>query len=148
MTQPTLLPAEKSWIKFTVYGLPAPQGSSRAFIPKGWTRAVITTDNTKLKPWRQEIASTAKAAMDDAFLLPLKRDVAVQVNIVFYFPRPKSLKKAVTQKTTKPDLDKLIRAAWDAMTGIVFEDDAQVCRGWMEKAFDGVPRVEIEVIKL
>ncbi len=44
-------PATPAAVKFTVYGRPVPQGSTRSFIPKGWTRAVITTDNKKLKPW-------------------------------------------------------------------------------------------------
>lgn len=32
-------------VSFTVLGTPQPQGSAKGFVPKGWTRAVITTDN-------------------------------------------------------------------------------------------------------
>ena len=51
-------------------------------------------------------------------------DEAVSVNILFYLQAPKKPKS--TQHITKPDLDKLIRCAKDALTGIVWHDDAQV----------------------
>ena len=44
----------------------------------------------------------------------------------FRFQKPKSAKKSVTQKVTKPDLDKLLRSVLDALTGIVWVDDSQV----------------------
>ncbi len=40
-------------IEFTVYGVPIPQGSTKAFVPKGWTRPVVTHDSARTKPWRQ-----------------------------------------------------------------------------------------------
>lgn len=45
----------------------------------------------------------------------------------------------------KPDLSKLIRAAEDALTGIVYVDDARITRLVVEKRFavDSPPRVEI-----
>ena len=36
-------------IQFTVYGRPEPQGSTRAFIPKGWKRATVTSDNPEVE---------------------------------------------------------------------------------------------------
>ena len=132
-------------ITFTVYGTPRPQGSLRAFIPKGWKRPILTSDNTKLKPWRQEIAQTAQLKVRTSDTCwPLERGIAVTVRCEFFFAKPKSTKKSVVAKTTKPDLDKLARSLLDALTGIVFEDDSQVTMLIVSKGF-GNPRAEISV---
>jgi Holliday junction resolvase RusA-like endonuclease len=107
-------------LNFTVYGLPQPQGSIRAFTPKGWKRPVLTSDNAKVKPWRQEIAGTALAIMARAtYPQDFESEEPVYVHAFSTFPRPKSTKKSVVHKTTKPDIDKLTRALHDALTGIV-----------------------------
>lgn len=135
---------EGGWqvIKFTVTGIPQPQGSARAFVPKGWKRAIITSDNKTLKPWRQDVADMAKRAMDSHSILA--RPGAVTVSVDFYFDRPKSQKKA-THKTTKPDLDKTLRAIFDSLTGIVFEDDSQITACSATKGFGQPARAEIRV---
>lgn len=126
-------------LTFTVYGKPEPQGSTRAFVVKG--RPIITSDNKKLKPWRQQVALTAQAVMDGNVYL---QDAApIGVSVAFYFDRPKSVKAAA--KTTKPDIDKLLRGILDALTGIVFADDSQVIRCAATKQFDSPARAEISV---
>ena len=135
-------------IAFTVHGTPIPQGSMHAFTPKGWKRPILTSDNRKTKPWRQEIAGSAQAAMRDVEMGTILRTSAVRVECQFYFARPLSLAKRVTQKMTKPDLDKLARALLDALTGICFEDDSQVTQLWVNKHFDRQPRAEIRVTRL
>jgi crossover junction endodeoxyribonuclease RusA len=131
-------------LNFTVYGLPQPQGSMRAFTPKGWKRPVLTSDNAKVKPWRQEIAGTARAIMARDRIEVFRREEPVYVHAIFYFPRPKSAKKSVVHKTTKPDIDKLTRALHDALTGIVFEDDSQIVESKAAKYF-GDPHVTVFV---
>lgn len=51
---------------------------------------------------------------------------AVAVTCNFFFIRPKSIKKNVTHKTTKPDIDKCARSILDSLTGVCFRDDSQV----------------------
>lgn len=118
-------------ISFTVHGRPQPQGSAKAFIPKGWNRAVITSDNKTLKPWRQDVSAMASRAMQAANEAPTVAPVRVEV--VFAFAKPKSVKGP--HKTTKPDLDKLLRGVLDGMSGIVFHDDAQVVECQVSKRF-------------
>jgi Holliday junction resolvase RusA-like endonuclease len=133
-------------LSFTVFGVPQPQGSTRAFIPKGWNRPVVTTDNTKLKPWRQQVSGTAKAEMESRGLdLCLG---AVRLEATFFFDRPKSLKKSATHKVTKPDVDKLLRSLGDSLTGIVFKDDSQICECVVAKEFGTPSRVEVKVKEL
>ena len=76
---------------------------------------------------------------------PAKRDVAMAVTIRFYFAKPKSTKKDIVRKVTKPDLDKLLRATLDGMSGIIYHDDSQVTDVRIAKLF-GIPeRAEIAV---
>src|SRR5271170_2147774 len=128
-------------MRFVVYGTPVPQGSTRAFVPKGWTRPIITAANSKTKPWRQEIAGVAQGAG----IAPWVSGTPIRVVINFYFERPKSLKKAIVDKVTKPDLDKLARSALDALTGIAFTDDSQVVDLHVTKNFGSPARAEIVV---
>jgi len=134
--------SEGGVIQFTVIGIPQPQGSARAFVPKGWNRAVITGANSKNKPWRQEVSGMADNAMQNLSIVGKPKPVLVKCD--FFFDRPKSQKK-VLHKTTKPDLDKLLRSVLDAMTGIVFEDDSQVVACEITKGFGQPARVEITV---
>lgn len=135
-------------ISFIVWGEPIPQGSTRAFIPKGWKRPIITADNKRTKPWRQDVKAAALEAMEKANVPLMGKGVAVSVACHFYFARPKSAKRSVTHKTTRPDLDKLIRSVGDALKGIVYEDDAQVVSLSLLKDFAPRPHAEIFVVEL
>jgi crossover junction endodeoxyribonuclease RusA len=132
-------------IAFTVLGKPEPQGSSRAFIPKGWNRAVITSDNSRLKPWRQQVSGAALEAAKGLDLPVFRAHKPLGIRLRFYFQRPKSVTaKTRPGMTTKPDGDKILRAVLDALTGIIAVDDAQFVDFSLSKHY-GVPRVEVEV---
>lgn len=74
-----------------------------------------------VKPWRVDVAWAAR----EAFLTPF--DGPVRLELGFVMPRPKSAPKRSTPAAVKrPDLDKLVRAVMDAVTGVVVVDDSQV----------------------
>ena len=131
-------------LSFTVHGEPIPQGSMRAFVIKGLNRAVITSANKRTKPWRQEVAGAALAAMDKDLLDCAGKNVPFRLVVTFRFQKPKSVKKTVLEKVTKPDTDKLIRSILDALTGIVWTDDSQVVEILARKQF-GMPGAEIGI---
>lgn len=139
-------------ISFTAYGVPMQQGSSRGFaVPvrdsaggiavneRGAPRyrAVITSDTRRdLKVWRAKVASAAQAKCDGHLMTG-----PVKLSATFYLPRPKSLARHVRLHTKKPDLGKLIRAAEDAITGILWADDKQVvCYGDIWKRYTVAPQ--------
>jgi crossover junction endodeoxyribonuclease RusA len=130
-------------IGFVVFGTPQPQGSARAFLSKDGRRPIITSDNARLKPWRQELAWVAVDAMQKGQQQKAPRGVPISVRLAFYFEKPKSARKSAHWKITKPDLDKLLRAVLDALTGIAYEDDSQVCECQLGKAFGAPARVEV-----
>lgn len=136
----------------TVYGVAAPQGSTRAFVPKGWRRPIITADNQRTKPWRQAIVEACLPVLNGT--PPLEGPVGVSV--LFLLPRPKSAPRRVTEPAKLPDLDKLVRALLDGLTTAgAWRDDAQVVTIGASKAFAGgqrdplgpvgVPRAEVAV---
>jgi Holliday junction resolvase RusA-like endonuclease len=114
-------------LEFTVYGVAQQMGSKRAFVPKGWTRPIITDSNRNLKAWQVLVSEAAAAAIRH---LPKgeRRLLAdgVRVNMAFYLPRPKHLPKRITAHTKAPDLDKLARSLCDSLSRVVFEDDSQI----------------------
>lgn len=144
---PAALPSALSW---TVYGVPAPQGSARAFLHRTTGRIVVTHGCSRTVAWRQQVSAAlieelAQRGHDPHTAGPLfPRPAAVRVTATFYLARPKSLPKRFVTPTARPDLDKLLRAALDAMTGLAFEDDSQVAEIRTVKAF-GLPRAEFAV---
>lgn len=129
---------------FDAVGVPQPQGSMRAF----WrgNKAVVTTDNPQLHYWREIVGWAAREAMAGQPLV--QRPYEVYLHLTFRLPRPPSLPKRRVHPTTKPDLDKLLRASFDAMTGVVFTDDSQCvgCRVNKRYAEPGEqPGVSVEV---
>jgi Holliday junction resolvase RusA-like endonuclease len=126
-------------IEFTVFGHPEPQGSTRAFIPKGWKRPIITTANPKMKPWRQQISGAAFDLVGDVLEGP------VSLTLQFFLAKPPSAPKKRWAPEVKPDLDKLVRAVEDALTGILYKDDAQIVQVSATKAYGLPERVEIKL---
>ena len=130
-------------LTFVVYGKPEPQGSTKAFIPRGWKRPVITSDNKKMKPWRQQVAGTAINV--PGMVLWKKKQGGIAMNLRFVFMRPASLPKFWTIANKKPDADKLQRAIFDALTGITYEDDSMVVSLVVEKVYGTRECVEIGI---
>jgi crossover junction endodeoxyribonuclease RusA len=96
-----------AYLEVTVEGSPVPQGSFR-HIGNGR----IIAANPKLNAWRETIAN--QVAQKTAVRLI---DESCTVQLVFTLPRPKSVPKSRrATPTTKPDLDKLVRATLDAIS--------------------------------
>lgn len=102
---------------FFVHGEPQSQGSMRAFMAGG--KPVLTSTNKSLGAWRQIVAARAQ---EHAHM----HDGPVRMTLMFFVPRPKSLRRTDVLPTKRPDLDKLERACLDAMTGVMYRDDSQV----------------------
>ena len=135
-------------IVFTVYATPTPQGSMKAFVRGG--KARLTSDNRKLKPYRQEVAGTALSTLEGlGIALPFAgKHVPVQASYTFFLSRPPSIPKKRTLPAVKPDLDKLIRSTSDALTGILWADDGQVTNFQASKFYGSPERVEIRIALL
>jgi crossover junction endodeoxyribonuclease RusA len=108
-------------IKLDIYGDPAPQGSKRIIHGR-----LVEASSEKLRRWRKAIAAECAAAKGDSnifFTGP------VRVEVVFFMPRPKSVKESVRPwPIVPPDLDKLCRGLLDGIgqSEVIWGDDSQV----------------------
>jgi crossover junction endodeoxyribonuclease RusA len=108
-------------IRFTVYGKPEPKGSTKAFKHPSTGSIIVTADAKGLKLWAY---SVRQAAQQHAGAL---LEGPVRLELGFFLTRPRSVSvKRRPYPTAKPDLDKLTRAVKDALTGVLWQDDAQV----------------------
>jgi len=128
-----------------VVGLPAPQGSKKAFV-RG-TKAVLVESSDKVKPWRSAVAWTARQASKQTGWEMTA--AAVTITIDFTLPRPKSLPKRFVDHVKKPDIDKLIRSTLDGIgdAGTIWGDDSQVVKVEASKVYGEElgARISIEV---
>ncbi len=129
-------------VTFEVFGAPAPKGSMRAMIVGGKARIVASSNSgheKRLALWVASVRVAARraigAVLDD--VPPPFIDVPLYVEIEFRLERPAghygtgrnadSLKPSAPRfPHTKPDGDKLLRTTWDALTGVVFDDDSRI----------------------
>lgn len=136
---------------FTVHGSPVAQGSKRVVPTAGGPRAV-EANHARLRSWRAQVAAEAALAMDGN---PIETQ-AVQLRVRFTFPRPKShygsgrnadvLRPSAPEYVAKaPDLDKLVRALGDSLSGIVVRDDAQFAHVNAWKEYGDAARMDVEV---
>jgi Holliday junction resolvase RusA-like endonuclease len=134
-------------LNFSVNMKAEPQGSSKAFVIPGTNRAIVTSANPKMKPFRSEVTRMAMATLSDMNCDEpmLGKHVPATIKVVFHFTKPDSISKGRMHPVVKPDIDKLLRAVLDALTGVAFKDDAQVVQTHTEKRYSHRDFVEITV---
>jgi Holliday junction resolvase RusA-like endonuclease len=139
-------------ISFTVLGIPVPQGSKKGFFNKGLNRVQLVESNDKTQPWRDSVTAAAAQAYPIEHFPVIQTPVRVVCSFAFPY-RSADLKKdgspkrpGYAPKSSKPDLDKLVRAVLDAVTAAgVWVDDSQVAQVYAEKFYSSRPRAEIQI---
>jgi Holliday junction resolvase RusA-like endonuclease len=145
-------------IRFEVIGVPQPGGSKSAFplrhkdgspvLRENGSQATVVSDaNPRVKDWRVAVVAAAREVYRGTLL-----DGPLSLRVLFRFPRLKGhlgkrglLPSAPPYPATKPDATKLLRALEDALTGILWRDDAQVVEQWVGKVY-GEPAGAIVVV--
>ncbi len=136
-------------IHFQVLGVPIAQPRPRAFAFQGHAR--IHADRAHaVHAWKGVVKVVARAACSIPLTGPVK------VRLEFLLSRPGHLRWKTRPMprmwcSVKPDADNLAKAVLDAMLGVCFEDDAQVCQLIVEKFIAGGderPSVTVEVTTL
>jgi Holliday junction resolvase RusA-like endonuclease len=98
-----------------VSGEPASQGSHSVINGR-----IVQVNSSKHKKWRNAVVFAALDLIGDDWT-PI--DEPVELTVIFYLPRPKSV---LTRSfpAVMPDLDKLVRAVGDSLTnaGIIIDD--------------------------
>lgn len=135
---------KRNRILFFVEGRPVPQGNHRVALGAGGARIYDAAKG--LRVWREAIAWEARrhAPADAPFT------GAVVVALRFVLPRPKRA-RPTEPAMRRPDLSKLARAVEDALTGVLWHDDAQIVYALLSKSYADAgrsPGVEIRVAPL
>jgi Holliday junction resolvase RusA-like endonuclease len=144
-------------LRFTVVGVPIPQGSMKSFVVRrkrdGKLIATTTADNPLTKGWRQTVAEMAARTLRLEENAGIYFTGAVAFEVTFYLPRPVKLLSGKyagdgVPHLTRPDLSKLLRAAEDALSQVVWGDDSQITDLHGRKRYCPIgehPRAEILV---
>ena len=140
-------------VSFFVPGEPKTAGSKRAFMRPGMKYPIITDDAGKPgKDWRGDVKRFASQAFKGKQLL----NTPLSVTFSFIMPRPKyhfrsngALKpNAPVVHEKKPDLLKMARAVEDALTGVIWTDDAIICSESMSKVYGEKPGCHVFIRKM
>ena len=139
-------------IRFFVNGIPAPGGSKRFVgMSKRTGRAIlIDAGGKKNTNWKKIVAHIGKDAWGNRPLLTQ----ALSLQVIFFMPRPKChyrtgknahllREDALARPVTKPDTTKLLRSTEDALTGILWADDAQIVEQHASKHYGQTPGATI-----
>jgi Holliday junction resolvase RusA-like endonuclease len=125
-------------IGFDVCGVPVPKGSKTAFVVNG--RAIVTDVSNKgakkhlSVAWREAVASSAREWLREHGS-PAPLDGPLFVTLDFRLERPATAPKRVLLPAKKPDLDKLVRHVLDALSGLIYTDDARIVTLRASKTF-------------
>jgi Holliday junction resolvase RusA-like endonuclease len=126
--------AWKLAVQFRVVGTPRPGGSKKGFFNKALGRVMIVDDCKGNKTWRQDVKMAAIAAVEPG--APLL-DGCLMIDVTFYLTRPQGhygsgLNASMIKESAPPfpnvmpDTTKLLRSTEDALTGILWVDDARI----------------------
>jgi Holliday junction resolvase RusA-like endonuclease len=96
----------------------------------------LVHSNPRLTAWRNVIKEAIKQCNHPVMI------GAVYAYMVFELPRPKTVNRP--RPCVKPDLDKLVRAALDAIesSGII-SNDSQICEIQAVKIYSEQPRLKL-----
>jgi Holliday junction resolvase RusA-like endonuclease len=133
-------------VVFTVPGQPYGKGRPRIGRVAGHAR-MFTPEKTA--NYENLVKLFAKQAMAGAPLIEgaLQVDMAIECQIPASWSGAKQKRAAACEivPTTKPDIDNVIKAVFDAMNGVVWKDDVQCCSVCVSKRYSLTPGVTVSV---
>lgn len=123
-------------IKFDVFGIPRGKQRPRVCNIRGKT---FTYTPKQTKDYENQIKKCYLAVTKKFWdkHLPLKMEVLA------FFPIPKKLNKLLP--TVPPDLDNLAKAVCDALNGVCYADDSQICKLSVEKYYAKTPKITVQI---
>ncbi len=128
---------------FFIPGVPVAQPRPRTLITAGKVHTVSNPRGSRVSAWKQVVQLYARQAFRKPLEGPLKLILA------FLLPRSSGApKERLLWHKTRPDLDNLVKAILDAMNGIVYLDDGQVCYCESTKMTDDQCGVEVQITQL
>ncbi len=121
--------------------------------PVGKARARVVTNHGRVHSFTPEKTAAYENLVKMAFAMNKPADWipiegAVKMNIVAYFPIPKSMAKKIhdgDRHIKKPDADNVAKSIMDSLNGLAYGDDSQIAELSIKKLYAVAPRVEVEI---
>jgi crossover junction endodeoxyribonuclease RusA len=108
-----------------VSGEPASQGSHSVIHGR-----IVQVNSAKHKRWRNAVAFAALDLVTEGWEL---LDEPLELSVIFYLPRPKTATREFP--AVMPDVDKLLRAVFDSLSGVIYLDDSRIIRATAQKLY-------------
>lgn len=142
-----------SAFEVVIFGRPQPAGSKRAYRNPHTGRVAVVDASKGTKPWQQQVAG---AALEACGGVPILLDGPLILDVKFFLRRPQGHYRtgrnahllrdsAPAYPLGRPDVTKLLRGVEDALTTVVWKDDAQVVYQLASKHFGQPERCEVRV---
>jgi Holliday junction resolvase RusA-like endonuclease len=122
---------------------------------KGRPRATVRGGHAKIYTDAQTRAYEAMIKRVASFVMGSRPPLsgALSVSMRFRMPIPKSATKALkaamaageVAHISKPDASNLVKAAEDALNGVMFHDDSQVVRLFVSKVYSDQPGLDVRI---
>lgn len=145
-------------MKIIIPGIPQPKQSARFRNVKSKTAGkkdfIMSYQKKSVVDNANNISKVALSQLPPDFK---PYDCAITAKVTFVFPVLSSWNKSTKQlfesgeiiyKTSKPDVDNLLKSLFDGLNGVVFIDDSRVSKAFVEKIYGKEPRIEIEFKEL
>ena len=131
-------------IKFTVPGIP--KGKERPRVCRINGRSLTYTP--KQTTQYEKLVRASYTAVSKIFF---DKDTPLEISIIALFSIPKSVGKKLKNSMLtgdilpikKPDSDNIVKIILDALNGVAYWDDSQVCRVYFEKIYAEKPETKV-----
>ena len=133
-------------MKIIITGVPVGKGRPKFSTFGGYPKAY-----TPVKTVNYE--NLVKIAFQQTGEQPFERETQLRADITAFFPIPKSVSKKKREEmnrgllmhTKKPDCDNIAKSILDALNGLAYYDDSQICELSVYKMYSDEPRAEIVI---
>ena len=133
-------------VTYQVEGNPVGKGRPK-FARRG--NFVSTYTPTKTRDYEDLIKDAARKAMGSNELLETPVTVAIYITVKTSSSFSKKMRQeainGLIKPTKKPDADNIAKCFLDAMNGVVYKDDSQVCTLHIKKVYGDIGMVEVMV---
>jgi Holliday junction resolvase RusA-like endonuclease len=138
--------AGMSAITFTVPGAPVGKGRPRVGKVGGFARLYTPEKTVNYESLVKMAAHEAMGGRDLVLgAVAVRLDVCCPVPASWSGKKQERAIRDEIRPTTKPDIDNVTKAIFDAMNGVVWKDDSQVVSATVEKTYSHSPRVVVSV---
>lgn len=133
-------------MKIIIPGVPVGKGRPKFSTFGGYPKAY-----TPVKTVNYE--NLVKIAFQQTGEQPFERETQLRADITAFFPIPKSVSKKKREEmnrgllmhTKKPDCDNIAKSILDALNGLAYYDDSQICELSVYKMYSDEPHAEIVI---